>query len=80
MPKYLDRAEAADYLTDRGFKTKKGTLQKYATTGGGPPYVRFGNKALYSPDNLDQWAEGKMSAPRRSTSEAERDSSAPEAA
>jgi hypothetical protein len=79
MPQYLDRAEAADYLTGRGLKIKKGTLQKYATTGGGPPYRRFGNKTLYTPDGLDQWAEGKMSAPRRSTSEAERDGNLREA-
>jgi len=70
MPKYLDRAEAAEYLTERGFKFKKGTLQKLATIGGGPAYARFGNRALYTPENLDQWAEEKMSAPRRSTSEA----------
>jgi hypothetical protein len=69
MPEYLDRGEAASYLTSRGLKTKKGTLQKYATTGGGPPYRRFGNKTIYTPDDLDQWAEEKMSAPRRSTSE-----------
>jgi hypothetical protein len=69
MRQYLDRAEAADYLTERGLKTKKGTLQKYATIGGGPPYRRFGNKTIYTPDDLDQWAEEKMSAPRRSTSE-----------
>jgi hypothetical protein len=71
MPEYLDRAEAADYLTGRGLKIKKGTLQKYATTGGGPPYRRFGNKTVYTPDGLDRWVEQKLSAPRRSTSEAE---------
>jgi hypothetical protein len=80
MPEYLDRAEAADYLTGRGLKTKKGTLQKYATTGGGPRYRRYGNKAIYTRDDLDEWAAEKMSAPRRSTSEAERDSRTPEAA
>jgi len=53
MPKYLDRAEAAEYLTERGFKFKKGTLQKLATIGGGPAYARFGNRALYTPENLD---------------------------
>jgi hypothetical protein len=80
MPEYLDRAEAASYLTGRGLKIKKGTLQKYATTGGGPPYRRFGNKTLYTPDGLDHWAERKMSPPRRSTSEAKRDIGGAEAA
>jgi len=70
MPKYLDRREAAAYLTERGYKTSHGTLQKKATTGGGPPYRRFGNKTLYEPPDLDAWAEAQLTAPRRSTSEA----------
>ena len=41
-----------------------------ATTGGGPPYQIFGNLALYTPDNLETYAQAKLSAPRRSTSEA----------
>jgi hypothetical protein len=40
-----------------------------ATTGGGPPYQRFGNKAVYTQSNLDNWAEQKLTAPKRSTSE-----------
>lgn len=70
QPKYLTRPEAAEHLTARGFPITKGTLQKFATVGGGPVYYRFGNKALYLPDDLDAWAEAKLSAPRCSTSEA----------
>jgi hypothetical protein len=41
--KYLTRAEAARYLTEvRGLPTTKGTLQKKATTGGGPDYDIYG--------------------------------------
>lgn len=69
MSEYLTRAESANYLTARGFKITKGTLQKYATTGGGPTYRIFGTRALSTPHELDAWAEEKMSAPRRSTSE-----------
>ena len=67
---YLHRPEAADFLTERGFHTTKFTLQKYATTGGGPVYRIFGNRSLYRGEDLIAWAEAKLSAPRRSTSEA----------
>jgi hypothetical protein len=67
---YLLRPESADFLTEHGFPTTKNTLQKYATTGGGPVYRIFGNRALYTPDDLLAWAEAKLSAPRRSTSDA----------
>ena len=67
---YIDRREAADYLTERGFKTSWRTLQKQASTGGGPRYYIYGNKALYRPEDLDSHVGEKLSAPRRSTAEA----------
>lgn len=67
---YLDRRAAADYLTNRGLKVSWKTLQKYATVGGGPSYQVFGIRAVYLPTALDEWANAKLSAPRRSTSEA----------
>jgi hypothetical protein len=70
MAKYLTRREAAEHLTDQGMPMSWKTLQKMATTGGGPAYQIFGNRALYQPPILDQWAEARLSAPRRSTSEA----------
>jgi hypothetical protein len=70
MAHHLDRREAAKYLTNRGLKCSHNTLQKLATTGGGPAYAIFGNRALYTPQNLDAWAEARLSAPRKSTSEA----------
>jgi hypothetical protein len=45
------------------------TLATMAVRGGGPPYSRVGNTALYAEDNLDEWALEKLSTPRRSTSE-----------
>jgi len=44
---YILRPEAANFLTERGFPTTKFTLQKYATTGGGPVYRIWGNRALH---------------------------------
>ena len=46
---YLRRREAATYLTEKGLPVSRLTLQKLATTGGGPTHALFGNKALYTP-------------------------------
>jgi hypothetical protein len=68
---YLTRKEAAAYLTDElGLHTSWRTLQKMATVGGGPPYRVFGIRSIYTHEDLKVWAEAKLSAPRRSTSEA----------
>jgi hypothetical protein len=69
MPEYLKRPEAADHLSKRGLKITKHTLQKMATTGGGPPYQIFGNISVYTPAGLDAWADAKLRAPKHSTSE-----------
>ncbi|MEC9368468.1 MAG: hypothetical protein VX871_07225 [Pseudomonadota bacterium] len=45
------------------------TLQKMATLGGGPVYRIFGNRAVYTVNDLDAWAEAKLTAPRSTTSE-----------
>lgn len=66
--KYLNRSEAAHYLTERGLTTAKSTLQKMVTTGGGPTYRRFGHRAVYLPADLDIWAEQKLTSPRKSSS------------
>ena len=66
--KFLDRPEAADYLTSRGFQISKNTLQKYVTVGGGPIYRRFGKRAVYLTSDLDEWVLGKLSSPRCSSS------------
>lgn len=66
--KFLTRPSAADHLTACGIPTSKNTLQKWATTGGGPRYQIFGNRALYTVEDLDAWIVSKLSAPRHSTS------------
>jgi hypothetical protein len=68
--KFLDRAEAAQYLTERGLRVSKNTLQKWVTVGGGPTYRRFGNRAVYQVNDLDAWASEKLSAPRRTSAAA----------
>ena len=70
ITQFLSRAEAARYLDGRGLRVATQTLAKYAVTGGGPIHRRFGSRVVYSPADLDAWAEAKLSKPRRSTSEA----------
>jgi hypothetical protein len=70
MKRFLTRKQSADFLTEQGFPVTRNTLQKLATVGGGPEYSIFGNRAVYAPDKLLAWAEAKLTASRKSTSEA----------
>lgn len=65
----LSRAEAAAFLSERGFRVAYATLNKYATVGGGPVFESFGRRPLYRPADLMAWVAEKTSSPRRSTSE-----------
>lgn len=65
----LTRDAIATALTARGFPVKAKTLSTKATRGGGPPYRCFGARVLYRWGDALDWAEGRLSAPMRSTSE-----------
>jgi hypothetical protein len=66
---YLRRKDAAKYLKEKyGFGAEK-TLAKLACHGGGPLFHKAGVAALYEPAALDAWAQAKIGAPQRSTSE-----------
>jgi hypothetical protein len=65
----LTRAEAATFLSERGYRVAYATLNKYATVGGGPLYESFGRRPLYRPADLLAWVASRSSGPRRSTSE-----------
>jgi hypothetical protein len=67
----LRRSDTAEALTAFGFPIKAATLATMATRGGGPPYRLFGRVPLYRWSDSLAWAESKLSAPRRSTSEAD---------
>lgn len=66
----LDRKQAAQFLTDRGYRTAPATLAKLACLGGGPLFRSFGRKPLYTAPDLLAWAEERTTGPRRSTSDA----------
>ena len=69
---FLRRSEAGQYLKAKyGFCSER-SLAKLACLGGGPAYRKLGQRTvLYAPADLDDWAEGLMSRPVRSTSDAE---------
>jgi hypothetical protein len=65
----LTRKEAADFLSERGYRVAPATLAKYASVGGGPLFRSFGRRPLYAPADLLAWAQARSTAPRASTSE-----------
>lgn len=72
MATLMRRSELAAALTSAGFPISKYTLDTLASRpgkAGGPPYRIFGRTSLYDLDEALDWAEARMSAPRRHTSE-----------
>lgn len=65
----LDRKEAAQFLTSRGFKTAPATLAKLACLGGGPTFKSWGRRPLYREADLLAWAQARTTEPRQSTSD-----------
>ena len=61
---WLSRKAAAMYLTRIGCPITHRTLEKVASknnSGGGPPFVRAGWKAVrYRQSDLDTWAKKRM--------------------
>jgi hypothetical protein len=66
---WLGRKETAEALTEAGFPVKPATLTTKASRGGGPPYQLFGPRALYRWGTSLEWAQSRLSAPRRSAAE-----------
>ena len=67
--RFLSRKEAAAYLKERGLPVAPATLAKYAVVGGGPVFQLFGRLPRYTVEELDRWAQSRLSAPQRHTSE-----------
>ena len=55
----LDRKQAAQFLTDLGYRTAHATLAKLACIGGGPTFESFGRKPLYREADLSRLGGGK---------------------
>lgn len=69
IPKRFTRPQSAGFLKENGYPITAKTLQKLACVGGGPIYRKFGNRALYTPEDLLAWAESRLTPPIRNTSE-----------
>ncbi len=61
-PEYLRRGPAAQYLKSRyGFGTEK-TLAKEHSLGTGPAAFKAGRIVLYRVEDLDRWAQARISS------------------
>lgn len=66
----LRRKDVPEYLRIKyGIDIARTTLNKLATIGGGPAMQYSGRIPLYHKDDLDAWAEARLSKPVRSTAE-----------
>jgi hypothetical protein len=65
----LTREQTSEALKESGFPNKPSTLATKASRGGGPPFHKFGARVLYRWGDALAWAQSRLSAPRRNTSE-----------
>jgi hypothetical protein len=67
--RYFRRLEAAAYVrSSYGFPCSPRWLAKLAVIAGGPIFRKAGKTPLYTPADLDAWAQSRIGAPRKSTS------------
>jgi hypothetical protein len=67
--RWYGRKDVSELLKAHGYPVPVRQLEKMATAGDGPPYRLFARKALYAADEALAWAESRLTAPRRHTSE-----------
>jgi hypothetical protein len=65
----LMRGQTSEALKESGFPIEPSTLATKATRGGGPLFQKFGARVLYRWGDALAWAQSRLSAPRRNTSE-----------
>jgi hypothetical protein len=61
----LTRDQAAAALTESGFPVAPKTLAVRASRGDGPPYFRFGARALYKWSDAQAWAQSRLTVAAR---------------
>src|ERR1700722_4936464 len=68
--RYLRRMDAARYIeSSYGFPCSPRWLAKLAVIGGGPVFRKAGRIPIYAPADLDGWAQSRIGAPQKSTSD-----------
>lgn len=66
----MPRNQACVYLREQhGIIRSPATLAKLASIGGGPTFQKAGRVPLYTPEDLNAWAESILSRKVRSSSE-----------
>jgi hypothetical protein len=65
----LTREKAAAYISQLGLPITKSRLAKLAIAGDGPEYRIWGNRAVYTPNALLEWADKRMGEPVFNTSQ-----------
>jgi hypothetical protein len=69
-PVYLRRDKAAQHVRDTwGLPCSPRWLAKLAVMGGGPIFRKAGRTPIYAPADLDAWAQSRIGAPQKSTSD-----------
>ena len=69
-PRFLRRRAASKYLLDVwAQRCSEQTLANLAYRGGGPEFRRVGRDVVYEAPALDAFAQSRLSAPIKSTSE-----------
>jgi excisionase family DNA binding protein len=61
-PEMISAGEAAQYLTSKGYRISKSSIESLTSTGE-IPFVKFGRKTLYSRGELMDWAESRIHRP-----------------
>lgn len=60
---YLNTEEASFYLREiRGLQITTKSMRTAITRGSGCPYRKFGRFVVYKKEDLDTWAESKLSS------------------
>src|SRR5215475_16221299 len=63
------RQAVPDYLRQRwGMHVTSATMANLAVTGAGPVYRLVGKYAVYADEDLDSWAQSRITSPRRKAS------------
>ena len=66
----LRRQQASAALKEAGYPVETSSLEAMVVRGGGPPFRKFGRIPLYTWGETLAWAEGRLTAPRRTSAEA----------
>jgi hypothetical protein len=66
----MDRKQASQYFKENHGPVTVARLHRLAVKGEGPPYRLFARRALYEPDDLDEWWAAVLVSKKKATSHA----------